>query len=509
MNSARFFAPATLLFVLTAACVSAEQTPNVPPTNPHALPPPPAQVDWKQKLQDFQSTDAAIQQAATNTFLASGFPGYSQIASLLTHENKDVVARATEVRKQLEQRSQAIFQQTVELHTKMQDQPLSAENYKQLGEAWLAATPYIVKNDQRQICFQQAAESKNAIARLDQMNKQLAALDNALAEMKPEQAVERSSHLQSRAELLQNLQRFPDAIKAAELIIASDKTGRFVPAALKLQASLHMRIGEIDKGAAACQRILQEFPRSLEVKSAHQLLIENLIGQKKIDEAIDQVKQFYAACPIDEDAQESIDSMLNYLTEEHDFKRIAGFTDWMQKTLPVNRCSANVYKYGGAANEYLLRDYVKAELSYTVLREKYTDEMEIEHLDNALRRLKAKKMGVFPKESTDADAGVAGVLAQFLKAVRTRDVAAVKMLVPRAEQANFANILGQSGGEFVTEMIVGDFIVKELKPEGATDMTLVLDHYGFNADQPEKMEQKAVKEDGEWKILWDVDAGEE
>jgi tetratricopeptide (TPR) repeat protein len=496
--------------LLLASQAFAEQNPPPNPNLPKIEAPAAPVVDWPQMLKDFQGGDAAKQEAAAKVFFDSGSRGHSELAALLKHENKAIAKRAGELRDKIEQRSQEIYRQAMDLHNKIQMEPLSAENYKKLGDSWLAAAGYVTKSDFKQVCFQQVLESKKAAQRLEQNLKQLAQLDDMIKALKPEQAVERSAHLLSRAEMLNTLRRFPDAIKDTEAVAAADNTKRFTPQALKLQATLRLQLQDTEKGFADCRRILQEFPRSTEVKAAHQLLIENLQAIPKLDEAIAQVKLFAEAFPLDEDAQSAVDGMLASLAEEHDFARIASFTDWMQNTLPPSRLSADVFKYGGAAHEFVLKDYARAAQAYETLRDKYSDQIDAVHLIAALKRLKAKQDGVFPKEPVETDAGPAGALAKFLKSVRTRSVAGIKTLVPKADAEKFSQILEISGGEFVTNTIVASYIVKEVKAaEGANEAQLILDYYNFDADQPEPVTQRAVKEDGVWKISWTIDGDAE
>jgi hypothetical protein len=218
------------------------------------------------------------------------------------------------------------------------------------------------------------------------------------------------------------------------------------------------------------------------------------------------VQQFVAAFPADEEAQEAVESLLLALIDEHDFARLATLTDWMQKTLPIDRLSQDVYRFGGAAQEYLKKDYDRAAEAYKILLEKYTDDMDPERLAGSLRRLQAKKAGTFPKEPADTDPGLAGLVGKFLKAVRTRDSKGIQALIPKADIPKLTPILAESGGDFVSDMTAADYIIKEIKaPEGATEGKVIFDFYGFFADKPAELEQTLVKEDGEWKIRWDID----
>jgi tetratricopeptide (TPR) repeat protein len=493
-------APAFVAFALVALCASAWA--GQPPT-------PPANVDWEKQLADFKSDDAEKQKAAEQVFLDAGSRGFNELSALQRSDNAALVKRANELREKINQKSVQLFNEVVGLKQKIDTEPLSVPALQELQKKWLGVASYASQNAIKQNCFQLAHQAQSQIQTVQQTNKELAELDEQLKKTPPEQKQHIASLNLTRATSLRTVQRVADAIAAAqEGLAAGGQTCRHSPALLRLLAELHLQKQDYKNAEPVCQQILKDHPRSLDVKFAHSSLIEISSATQRWDEALARAKEFLTAFPVDETAQESATSLLDTLKENHDYARVGPLADWLVQTLPIDRVDPEVARYAAAWSEYLLKDLVKAERLYQSLQLNYADVMPAEEVAGALVRVKAKAGGTFGKEPAEGDEGPAGALARFLKAIRTRDAKLLVTVVPKDEAKNYEELL--DSGEMIPPITFGDFILKEAKlEEDKNNATLTVDYFDAGCDKPTPLPQKAVKEDGQWKIRWSGPKAEE
>lgn len=484
---------------LAAAAVRAAQPAQAPAANPQMI------ADWTPYLSDFQSADQARQEAAAKVFIESGSRGYAVLAALLKHSDPGVVKRATDVRQQIDTRSFKLYQEAAGEQNKVMGQPLTAAGLEKVRQAFLRMAMYASQSSLKQLGFQTAAELQKTIKDVEAAGKQLAPLDAQLTAAPEPKGLARAAVQMERANALKVLLRDADMLAAAQDAAASSgKEGRFTPAAFGLQAEAHARLADNAKLEATCRRILAEYPRSLEVKFAHRTLLQLLSGTQRWDDAEKQARAFLAAFPVDEEAQEAVNDLLeNLMNEERDYARVGPLAEWLIEALPPDRLKPEVLKYSAGCDEYIFRDYPKAERAYTLLRDRFADAVSAEDMNAALTRVKLKGEGKFEKEPRDADAGLAGVFARFLKAARTRDTKALETLAPKDELEDFRERLGDSTEELVPTLVFADFILRKVDvDEAAGKGKLLLDYYDASSSKPKPMTQEAVKEDGQWKIRW-------
>jgi len=332
----------------------------------------------------------------------------------------------------------------------------------------------------------------------------LAECEERLKSLPENQRIVRAAVQLQRAGHLQLLQRFPEAIAAAdEALKSGGPECRFNPHALKLQSQIHEKLDEHAKTEQVCRRIIAEHPRSLESKYAHQTLLSCLKSQNKWDEAIQDGQKYFMAFPVDQEAHDDLYGLLDTLMQdEHDFKRAARLAEWMMAAFPPERRTTELVKIHGGCSEYVLKDFAKAQKQYALLAEQYTDELSAEDMRGALARIKLKTEGKFPKEPAESEAGPAGAFAKFLRCIRTRDAKAIGETVPKEEAAGYKDLI-DGADDMITGITFSDFVLKKPEfDEKAVSADLVIDYYEAAADAPQPLKQKAIKEDGIWKIQW-------
>ncbi|HEY3321466.1 MAG TPA: hypothetical protein VGP72_13425 [Planctomycetota bacterium] len=530
------FAAATLVALALSVAVPAEEkTPPTPAkdptpsaTLPGATPIPPKPVivatpqvtDWTAALQDLQSSDPAKQQAAAKTFLDSGARGYSALNALLKNADPKVAERAKTLRQQIDQRSMELYRDVETEHQKLQKEPVTVQALEKLRQNWSQMASYASQNALRQYGYQRVQEIMKQIEEVKKAEQILNELDQALkANPEPAGLLRAAVQVgaghaakegeepggQGRAGALLTLQRFKDAIAAAEDgVNASGKDGRLTAPALKLLAEIYMKLDDAKNLEVVSKRIIQEYPRSLEIKFAHRSLLDVFIATKRWPDATAQVKAYAAAFPLDKEAQDSASELLETLmTDAQEYKQVAALADWMIETIPVERMRAEVYKLAGGCNEYVLKDYAKAKSQYSTLRDKFPDLVNPADINSALARLQAKIDGKFPKEPQEADAGPAGVLAKFLKAIRTRDAKAIATLVPKGDVEAYTEMLQEGGEERVPALTFADFVLKKVDVAAdSKSAKLILEYYEAGGEKPKTITEPAVSEDGQWKINW-------
>ena len=503
--------------VLPVAPVPPVSGPVAPPVGPKPIAPqitiqpqPRVNIDWNQCRNDFLSTDAAKQAAATKTMIDSGANGYNVLGSMLTGNDPAIVKRATQAREQIDNRAFQMFQDASELAAKVQKEPQTVAVLETVRQAWMHTAMYAAQPTVKQTSFQNAQELQKTIKSVSDATKQLSTLDDQLKAAPAPQGLARASVQVERAGVLMTLQRPADALTAAQdAVKASGKEGRFTPPALKAQADASLKLDDHKSAAALCRQILQEHPKSLEVKFAYSTLIQDALDEKRWDEAIDLVKTFTALCPIDEASQESIYTVLDALmNSERDYKHVLPYAEWVLATLPVDRLNGEVPKLIGGCSEYVFRNYAKSERAYTMLRDQFADSVNVANMDAALARIKLKADGKFPHEPAETDVGLAGVFAKFLKAARERDTKTLSILVPKADSEEFVENFGND--DTLPTLTFADYVVKKAEQDDVKGTgELTLDYYEAASSKPREMKLQAVKEDGQWKIAWEAPDAED
>lgn len=498
-----------LIFCLfSSAVMAATEPPKVePPADPRTIKPLvvpmiPA-TDWPKHLESFQNPDLETQKAATKIFIDAGGRGFLELATLLNSPNLDVARRAKAVREEIEQKSFQRYQEVLMMHQKIQNEPLDVARLQELNQAWVAMAAYVNHNALKQSGFQQAVEVQKKIQQVEQTQAELKGLDESLKATPADQTLVRAALELDRARALKMLQRTDEALAAANAAFATGgPQWRLAPATLELLAELYCFKQDSKNWQSMCQKILDEYPRSLQVKFAYKNLIEILKLNGEWDTAIQLSKTFISSFPIDEEAQDEAYNLLTSLMdEERDYARVAPLADWIIRTLPRERLTGDAPKLAGGCAEYVRKDYTAAETAYAMLRDVFPDQISGEDIKAVLERLKSKKEGKFPKEPTETEPGAAGAFAKFMKAVRAHDETALLTLIPKAEAKVYqdhAVIL-----DLMPTIVFADLIVKKVDAdEKAGKATIHIDYYDASRNVPTAMQQKALLEDGAWKIQW-------
>lgn len=472
--------------------------PQPPVVNPQQI------VDWKPYLDDFTSADAARQQAATKTFIESGSRGYMILGNLLKNPNADIVKRANDVRNEIDQRSLNMYRELDAKRQKAAKEPLTPEALDVQRQEWIKMAMYASQNALKQFGFQTSQELQKQIDAVKAAQKQLADAD---AQMKAGElkGLQRASVQIDRAQALKTLQRDADSLAAVQdALTASGKEGRLTPSGLKLLIEIYQRAEDAKNIEATCRRIIAEYPRSLEIKFAYKTLSDQLMAEKKFDDAFTLIKAYVAAFPIDEEAQDTAYSLMETLmNDEQDYKRVGPVTDWLIETMPLDRLRPETAKLNGGCNEYIVKDYAKAIRGYTLLRDKFADMVSADDMTAALARLTAKMEGKFPKEPNEGEAGPAGAFATFLKAIRTKDVKLIATVVPKEDAEEVAENLGDGSDDRVPALTFSDFAIKKVDiDEKGQAAKIQIDYYEAGSNKPRAITEPAVLEEGKWKIAW-------
>ena len=210
-----------------------------------------------------------------------------------------------------------------------------------------------------------------------------------------------------------------------------------------------VRISQVPVETLA-KKIIDEHGDSLEAAFALGALTDFYTERKRWDDAVAAAKTFMSVCPLDDSAQEAAYTLLDKLMDvEHDYPRAYGLSGWLRTRLPASRLKPEVLKILGGCSEFALKDYAKAEEAYKTMGEVFADVVQAADMNNAVKRVKAKAEGKFPKEPK-AEAGTpAGAVGQFLAAVRARDGKTLATLVPVANAKEAVEALSAEGSELV------------------------------------------------------------
>lgn len=442
-------------------------------------------------------------------FINAGNCGYATVTTLLKKNDAELSRRVKDVQHQIEQRSNGMYEAVCGKHVQVLSQPLDSLALEQLAIEWEHFMAYTPAPQRQREAWQFANDMHRRSKSTDAATQKLAELDKQLAKQPEPAGVFRASILINRAEMLMTLQRNKDVLATTQdAITAGGKNGRMTPLALKIQAETQLRLNDTEHARAACNTILSGFPRSLEVHFAQQAILDSYIQERRWNDALQQVKVYLAAFPIDEDAQQAANGLLKVLMDdEHDYEHATELAEWMMSALPLERISMDVPRCFGGCNEYVFKDYNKAERGYAMLRDDFSDAIDINDIKTVIDRVKTKAGGMFPKEPAESDDGPAGALAHFLKAVRARDRKAIGELVPADLMKEFAGRIANVNDSLVPSVTFADVIVRNVEMSGNKDSALMfVDVYSSASTQPKAMFETAMVEDGKWRIRWkDID----
>lgn len=469
-------------------------------------------TDWTQHIADFQSEDAAKRESATKAFVEGGARG-APVLDAIAKKSPELAKRVADVKQLLEKKSVELYQEAAAFSQKAHAEPITIQGIEAQRQKWLAVAMYSTQQALRQSSFQQVQNLQKLSQTISQAQQQLNANDMQLKGPPVPNPLQRASIQMERAAALKKLQRMEDAQAAAkDAVEASGKDGRLTPGAIKLVIELDSGKDEGKATEELSKLILKEYPRSLEVKFAHHRLVDFYSEHERWDEAIAQAKLFVATFPLDEEAQGAAFSLLNSMMDDaREYARAVQWADWLIETFPLDRLQPEAPKNAAGIYEYVVKDYDKAERACMMLRDKFADLVDRADMDRMLARLKQKKEGKFVKEPQPGDPDVAGVFATFVKAVRARDKKLLGELVPKEEVEEYTELLTDTLDSFVPQLTFVDFELKKVDVDAAGNVaTLTLLLHEPDSAEPRETKQKALKEDGKWKIQWvDPDQVEE
>lgn len=503
----KFLTLAILIFV--SALQAGEATPPAPPpvvpapqikaqpqpVNPYA--------ELTPLLADLQTGDEAKRAEAVKKFIEKGSLSYRLLAGLAANPDAAVSQRAKDVRTQIEKRAMQLMQEAGALQSKLQNEPLTPANVDAVIKAWNAAGAYAPQPVFRQQAVQAEQMLRSQQNEMETANKSLAESDAKLAAKPAPSGVPLSALQLERAQAFSALQRFDDAFKAAQAVTeANGKSGRHTPAGLKIMLEISQRKLDYAAVEMLCKKIIAEQSDSLEAAFALGALADFYTERKRWDEAVAAAKNYMTLCPLDDAAQDSAYGLLDKLMDsEHDYPRAYGLSSWLHTRLPASRMKPEILKVLAGCSEYALKDYVKAAEAYKALGEIYADIVAPADMENALKRVKLKLEGKFPKEPAPGDDNPSAALAKFLAAVRARDGKALSAIVPAASAQASVEALAAEGSELVPTATFADFVVHAVTLDG-DKADIAIDYYEASASTPKTISEKAIKENGAWKIQW-------
>jgi len=481
------------------------------PAEPKPLPleiPTASQQDWERHLFDFQAADAEKQKTAMQAFVDSGMRGFNEMQKFVNSANADIAARAKQVQTEINKQSWERYTQCAALKTKVDNEPLTVPALQHLLKAWMAASTYSSQNALRQSGFQQASATQKQIQEVEGAQRNLTQHDESLKQTPETHKIARAGIQLDRANAFKILHRWDELIAACNTALEQGGPHwRLKPATLKMLVEAFESKQDSKSAGTYASRIIKEHPRSLEVKFAHENLLDTMVVDAQWPQAIEQLKAFYAACPIDSDVNDKILGTLSTMMDEHhEYKHVAVLAEWIIATLPRERLSPDAPKFAGGTSEYVLKDYSRAEKYYHMLGELFGDMVDPKDIDIVIVRVKQKAEGKFPKEPSETDAGPAGALARFLKAIRAKDRKAAAAAVIKEDAASYAE--GDDLDNLIPGVTFADYIVKKVDiDEPAGRAVLTIDFYDASSATPQEITQDAVNEDGVWKMEWIEDGG--
>ncbi len=487
-----------------------KEKPAAQKTNPPPIPfvssPPRAAVAPNEILTmmtDLLNGDAAKRDAAGKGLVGKGAAAWRSLAPYVSHNDADIAKRAKDIRKQIEDHARQLFEDCVTLQGKMTSGPLTSASLDEVRKAWIVVFNYAPQPEIRQNAQQAVQQIQGTMGQVEESIKLLKEKEAELAAVPPPIPLARSAIHFARAQAFGNLHQYDEALKAAaEAFEAGGKESRLAPSVLKLQAELFAAKQDNVQLEAVCKKITSDYGESLEAQFALGTLVDVYTELKRWDEAVEAVKNFVKACPLDSEAQSAADNLLDTLMEkQRDYPRAYGFSSWLKGHLHASRIRPEVLKVLGACAEYPNKDYATAEAAYKMLITQYADVVQPAEVEAVLKRVKDRKEGRFPKEPKPTDEGGPGVLAQFLAAVRERDAKKLAATVPAAQAEEIVAGLTGEDSDLVRNVTFGDFIVKKVEMEG-DKAVMAIDYYDMTTYTPHGIVEKAVKEKDGWKLLW-------
>ncbi|HLX61042.1 MAG TPA: hypothetical protein VKX17_07145, partial [Planctomycetota bacterium] len=331
--------------------------PLTPPNPPAPKPVPGMASELNLLVTDLLNGDAAKRDAAGKGLVAKGQPAHRILGQLINNADADVAKRAKEIREQIEKRGIQLYQDASLLQSKLDSAPLTPASLDEVRKAWLVVGAYAAQNEIRQAAVQAAQMIKARQDGVEAANKSIADSDAQLA-ANPASPLIRASLQMARAEALQALQRFDEALKAAQDAYEDGgKDWRRAPEALRAQVELQQRKLDNAKVEALCKKIVADYADTFEARFAYGVLADSdmYVEDKRWDEAVEAVKKFIGACPLEEDAQDAADKLLEQLfTKNRDYPRTYGFAGWLKGRLPLSRLKPDMLLALAYCSEYAM-----------------------------------------------------------------------------------------------------------------------------------------------------------
>ena len=462
-----------------------------------------SQQDWDRFLFDFQAGDAEKQKAAIKAFIDSGARGFNEMQKFINSANADIAAQAKQVQTEINKESWERYTQCAALKSKVDNEPFTVEALQKLQQAWMATAMYSSQNALRQSGYQMATAIHKQIQVVDAAQRNLVQHDETLKTLPETNKLARAGVHLDRGHAFKDLNRVDDVIAAGNRALEDGgPEWRLKPAALKLLIEAHEAKQDPKTAGTYAWRIIREHPKSLEVKFAFENILETLLVDGKWSEAVEHLKAFHAAFPLDSDVNERILGTLSALMDDHhEYKHVAALSEWIMNTLPPERWSLDAPKLAGGTAEYVLQDYAKADKYYRILSSHFSDLIDPKSVEPVLTRVKLKAEGKFPKEPSETDEGPAGAVAKFLKAIRANDRKAAAAAVIEDDAENYSE--GDSLDLLIPGLTFADYIVRKVDvDEAAGRAVITMDYYDASTATPQQVKQDAVREDGVWKMEW-------
>ncbi|MCZ7645536.1 MAG: hypothetical protein M5U26_09670 [Planctomycetota bacterium] len=492
-----------LLLVLSGWAAGQERptpvrpTPAPVPSNPFAL----SAHESGRLMADFQGEDAEKREAAAQAFIKAGGTVLNLIQSLERSKTPEVAQRAKQVREEIEKKSAERFSNARAQFSAVYKEGLTNERLELLLKDLNEGMYYMASAQQRRSMMAMANRARQDQQRVERATQALAHFDKQLAGPPEAQGVLRASVQFERAKCLADLRRHAEALAAADDgLKAQEAVGRLKPALLLQIADLQRDLGDAENSLATNLRILNECPKSLEVRNAYENLITYYETNQQVDKQVETLKAFCDAFPLDRAAQDMLFQSLDIFWElDQNYPAALALAAYMQERMDVSRHSVNIGRTLALGYEYVQRDYPKAAAEYKRLLNIFPDMVTKELIDGALKRVEAKQAGTFPKPPGPAEAGPKGALGKFLAAVAKKDEAGLKAVTPKQVAEAYGYDLEQLGPALVFSDVEFLEVVKDERT-GITD--ILVKQYLPDQVEPVKVRVEAIEEDGAWKIAW-------
>lgn len=463
--------------------------------------PKPKKPGLAQSLTDLQSNDTKRHAAATRALVEHGRNAHKLVSPLRKSKDPALAKRARLVCQRIEMRAKQQIIMARKLNFNLTRANLSVENLQKVQQAFREMARYTPYPGLRN-------NAETYIRQLDQKIKVVRAATDALAKLdsrmgaKPAPTGVALADLQcQRAQKLLELKRYSQALAATEAGINVEcKTNRVLPVLLRVRALAQKQTRDRKGLEVTCKRILKECPDSIEVRDAHILLIQLFQSLERKDEMFEQLKAYARDFPRDKKAQDTLLDHLQVLFEiDPDYSGAARLSAFMVDALPPSRIDKEVVRVFAQTNEYVVKDYKKAEKGYRMLMELYPDQISEEALKAALDRIKKKAAGEFPKGPDAKDPGPAGVFARFIVALSKQDLDALEELTLE-DDFDFLDLRIE---EVMMEVVLSDYVVDKVETdEKAGKAILHVRHFIPKQATPVPEKIKIMKEADAWRVHW-------